>query len=157
GGLRRARRGCGPPGALPRDPRPLLRPRRELPRDRRGARAAGRHDREPHLPLPRKTPQRLRRKKRARNSVQRTGDVMSAYDIERLSRLIGMLPPAPAAWVRAARELPRARRELDGIVERAEADAEYRRALIADLESALRAEGVEPTWPLLDELRRRVS
>jgi hypothetical protein len=82
---------------------------------------------------------------------------MSGYDIERLSRLIGMLPPAPAAWVRAARELPRARRELDGIVERAEADAEYRRALIADLESALRAEGVEPTRPMLDELRRRVS
>jgi hypothetical protein len=59
--------------------------------------------------------------------------------------------------VRAARELPRARRELDSIIERAEADAEYRRALIADLESALQAEGVEPTWPLLDELRRRVS
>ena len=82
---------------------------------------------------------------------------MNAYDIERLSRLIGMLPPAPAAWVRAAEEMPRARRELDGIVARAEADAEFRRALIADLESALQAEGVEPTRPLLDELRRRVS
>jgi hypothetical protein len=82
---------------------------------------------------------------------------MSANDIERLSRLIGSLPPAPAAWVRAARELPRARRELDNIVERAESDAEFRRALIADLEGALQAEGVEPTCPLLDELRRRVS
>jgi len=82
---------------------------------------------------------------------------MNAYDIERLSRLIGMLPPAPVAWMRAAGELPRARRELDGIVARAEADAEFRRALIADLESALQAEGVEPTWPLLAELRRRVS
>jgi hypothetical protein len=82
---------------------------------------------------------------------------MSTYDIERLSRLIGMLAPAPDAWVRAAQELPAARRELDGIVARAEADAEFRRALIADLEGALRAEGVEPTWPLLDELRRRVS
>ena len=82
---------------------------------------------------------------------------MNAYDIERLSRLIGMLPPAPVAWVRAAEEMPRARRELDGIVARAEADAEFRRALIADLESALEAEGVEPTLPLLDELRRRVS
>ena len=82
---------------------------------------------------------------------------MNAYDIERLSRLIGMLPPAPVAWMRAAGELPRARRELDGIVARAEADAEFRRALIADLESALEAEGVEPTLPLLDELRRRVS
>ena len=77
---------------------------------------------------------------------------MSANDIERLSRLIGMLPPAPAAWVRAAQELPAARREIDGIVARAEADAEFRKALIADLEGALQAEGVEPTWPLLDEL-----
>ena len=65
---------------------------------------------------------------------------MSAYDIERLSRLIGMLPPAPEAWVRAAQELPGARRELETIVERAEADAAFRAALVADLESALRAE-----------------
>jgi hypothetical protein len=82
---------------------------------------------------------------------------VSAYDIEGIARLIGMLPPAPEAWVRAAQELPGARRELDSIVARAEADAEFRRALIADLESALRSEGVEPTRPLLDELRRRVS
>jgi hypothetical protein len=82
---------------------------------------------------------------------------MSAYDIEELARLIGMLPPAPEAWVRAAQELPRARRELDSLVARAEADADFRRALVADLESALRAEGFEPTRPLLDELRRRVS
>ena len=82
---------------------------------------------------------------------------MNAYDIERLSRLIGMLPPAPAAWVQAAQELPAARREIDGIVARAEADSEFRKALIADLEGALQAEGVEPTRPLLDDLRRRVS
>ena len=83
---------------------------------------------------------------------------MSAfYDIEHLARLIGMLPPPPDAWVRAARELPQARRELDGIVARAEADAEFRAALITNLESALVAEGVEPTRPLLDELRRRVA
>jgi hypothetical protein len=82
---------------------------------------------------------------------------MSAYDIEGIARLIGMLPPAPEAWVRAAQELPGARRELDSIVARAEADAEFHRLLIADLESALRSEGVEPTRPLLDELRRRVS
>ena len=64
---------------------------------------------------------------------------------------------APEAWVRAAQELPQARRELDEIVARAEADAGFREALIADLESALRAEGIEPTPPLLDELRRRVA
>ena len=82
---------------------------------------------------------------------------MSAYDIEELARLIGMLPPAPEGWVRAAQELPGARRELDSLVARAEVDAAFRRALVADLESALRAEGFEPTRPLLDELRRRVS
>ena len=82
---------------------------------------------------------------------------MSAYDINRLSRLIGMLPPAPADWVQAAQELPRARRELDTIVERAEADQAFREGVVADLETALRAEGIEPTRPLLEELRRRVS
>jgi hypothetical protein len=82
---------------------------------------------------------------------------MSAYDIEGIATLIGMLPPAPEAWLRAAQELPVARRELDTIVARAEADAEFRRALVADLENALRAEGVEPTRPLLEELRRRVT
>jgi hypothetical protein len=82
---------------------------------------------------------------------------MSAYDIERLSRLIGLLAPAPQAWVQAAQELPVARRELETIVERAEADQAFREALVADLESALRAEGVEPTRPLLEELRRRVT
>ena len=59
--------------------------------------------------------------------------------------------------MQAAQELPAARRELETIVERAEADAAFRAALVADLESALRAEGVEPTRPLLDELRRRVA
>jgi hypothetical protein len=82
---------------------------------------------------------------------------MNAYDIQRLSRLIGMLPPAPADWVQAAQELPRARRELDTIVARAEADKAFREGLVADLESGLRAEGIEPTRPLLEELRRRVS
>jgi RNA polymerase sigma factor (sigma-70 family) len=37
---------------LPRDPRPVLLPRRELPGDRRGARPAGRDGREPDLPVP---------------------------------------------------------------------------------------------------------
>jgi hypothetical protein len=81
---------------------------------------------------------------------------MSGYDIQRLARLIGMLPPAPQGWVEAAQELPRARREVGQIVARAEADAEFRRALVADLEAALEAEGVEPTRALLDQLRRHL-
>jgi hypothetical protein len=79
------------------------------------------------------------------------------YDEERLAELLRALPPAPEGWVRAAQELPRVRRELDGIVERAVADAEFRQALIADLEAALRAEGYEPEAIPLDELRKRIS
>jgi hypothetical protein len=82
---------------------------------------------------------------------------MSEYDAERLARLIGMFPPAPTGWVRAAQELPAARRGLDEIVARAEADAAFRRTLLADLEAALLAEGYEPERRVLDELRRRLA
>jgi hypothetical protein len=77
------------------------------------------------------------------------------YDEERLGGLLQVLRPAPAGWVLAAQELPAARRSLDEIVARSEADAEFRRALVADLESALELEGYEPTPPLVNELRRR--
>ena len=74
---------------------------------------------------------------------------------ERLAQLIAALPPAPEAWVRAAQELPLAQRGLDDIVARAEADVEFQRRLVADLDAALEAEGYEPDQALLDELRRR--
>jgi hypothetical protein len=79
------------------------------------------------------------------------------YDEARLAELLRMLPPAPEGWVEAAQELPRVRAELDDIVARAVADAEFRKALIADLEDALRTEGYEPESMPLDELRRRLD
>jgi hypothetical protein len=79
------------------------------------------------------------------------------WDEERIAELLGALPPAPEGWVRAAQELPAARRELDEIVVRAEADLGFRKALIADLEAALQAEGYEPSERTLDELRERFS
>jgi hypothetical protein len=82
---------------------------------------------------------------------------MSGYDIERLARLIGMLPPAPRGWVRAAQELPTARQGLDELVARAAAAVAYRRTILADLEAALLAEGFEPDRRVLDELRRRLA
>ena len=82
---------------------------------------------------------------------------MINYNPERIAELIRSLPPAPEAWVQAAQELPFARAQLDDIVRRAEADAEFRRALIADLEDALRLEGYEPESLPLDELRRRLE
>jgi hypothetical protein len=79
------------------------------------------------------------------------------YDEERLGALLRTLRPAPAAWVQAAQELPAARRSLDEIVARAEADAAFRIALIADLEAALAHEGFEPDGRIVDELRKRYS
>jgi hypothetical protein len=82
---------------------------------------------------------------------------MSAYDAEQLARLIGMLPPAPEAWVRAAQELPATRRGLDELVARAEQDAAFRAQVMADLESALQSEGVEAEPRVVEELRRLLA
>ena len=79
------------------------------------------------------------------------------YDEERIGVLLRVLRPAPAGWVRAAQELPGARKTFDEIVERAEADRAFRTALIADLEQALATEGIEPDRRLLDELRERFA
>ena len=81
---------------------------------------------------------------------------VTGHDEERIAELLRRLPPAPEGWVRAAQELPRARKSLDLIVAQAEADAAYRQAVLADLEAALRQAGVEPAEPLLAELRRRL-
>lgn len=82
---------------------------------------------------------------------------MTAYDEERLAELLRALPPAPQGWVHAARDLPAARAGLDALVERAEQDAGFRQELVADLERALRAAGVEPRRDVVDHLRRRLD
>ena len=78
------------------------------------------------------------------------------YDEERLGQLLRVLRPAPSGWVRAAQELPAARRDFDEIVSRAEADRAFRAALLADLEQALASEGFEPDRRTLDEIRERL-
>jgi hypothetical protein len=80
---------------------------------------------------------------------------MTAFDEERLARLIRALPPAPEAWVRAAQELPLAKAGFDQIVARAEADAEFRAKLLADLEAALEAEGYERDPAVIEALKLR--
>jgi len=79
------------------------------------------------------------------------------YDEERLGVLLRILRPAPTGWMRAAQELPTARRTFDEILTRAEADQAFRSALVADLEQALAAEGFEPDRRIVDELRERLS
>jgi phage shock protein A len=79
------------------------------------------------------------------------------YDEERLAKLLRALPAAPAAWVEAAQELPRARREIEEIAARAEADEQFRAAVTADLERALEAAGYDVDPSLLPALRERLS
>jgi hypothetical protein len=82
---------------------------------------------------------------------------MTPYDEERLAELLRSLPPAPQGWVEAAQELPFVRAEIDDLVQRAVDDAEFRQALIADLEGALAQAGYEPTKVLVRALRERLS
>ena len=79
------------------------------------------------------------------------------YEEERIAELLRALPPAPEGWVRAAQELPLARMGLDEIVHRAEEDAAFRARLLADLEGALAAEGVDPDRAFLEAVRERLD
>jgi hypothetical protein len=76
---------------------------------------------------------------------------------ERIADLLRTLPEPPMGWVEAAKQLPAARRELEGILERIERDEHFRELVAADLEAMLRAEGVEPTPVVVAHLRRRLE
>ncbi|HEY6961041.1 MAG TPA: hypothetical protein VI408_04045 [Gaiellaceae bacterium] len=78
-------------------------------------------------------------------------------DLEQLGSLLSALPPAPEAWVAAAREIPKVGAELDALLRRAAADAELRSKLIEDLESALNEAGIAPTRWAVAEARARLS
>jgi len=82
---------------------------------------------------------------------------MHDYNEETLANLLRTLPTPPEAWVKAAQEIPLARRGLDDIVERARADQAFRDALMADLERALEAAGFESDPALADAVRERLS
>ena len=76
---------------------------------------------------------------------------------ERIAKLLRALPAPPRGWVQAAKELPAARRELATILERVERDERYRKLVVADLESMLLAEGIEPTPVVVAHLRRSLA
>jgi hypothetical protein len=81
---------------------------------------------------------------------------VTTYDHEQLAQLLAALPPAPVGLVTAAQELPQVRKSLDDLLARAEADADVRRLLVADLESTLSQSGIRPTPRILDEVRARM-
>lgn len=82
---------------------------------------------------------------------------MTPHDEEHLGELLSALPPAPEAWVQAAKEMPLARQRLDEIVERAKADEEYRRRVVADPESALAEADVVAHAANIEIIRRRLD
>jgi hypothetical protein len=77
---------------------------------------------------------------------------MTGLGEERLAELLSALPAPPRGWVESAQELPRLRAEADRLLARAEEDAAFRQALIADLEAVLRREGIEPSRPVIERL-----
>jgi hypothetical protein len=82
---------------------------------------------------------------------------MNVFDEEQIGRLLRLLPPAPAGWVRAAQELPAARATLDELVARAEQDAAFLLQLQADLERAVTAAGYEPSPYVVSRLRQLIE
>ena len=76
---------------------------------------------------------------------------------ERIAELLAELPPAPGAWIRAAQELPRARREIERLAALADTDAELRAALLADITAALRGVGLEPAPRVVAQLHARLA
>ncbi len=83
--------------------------------------------------------------------------MMTAYDEEQLGDLLSALPPAPEAWVEAAKNAPFARRQLEEILERARADEEFRRRLVADPERALEEADVVAHAENIEIIRKRLD
>jgi hypothetical protein len=78
------------------------------------------------------------------------------YAEDELATLIALLPPAPADWVAAAKELPQIERGLEQILALAEADVEFRQALLEDLEKALETAGYEAQPGLVRGVKARL-
>jgi hypothetical protein len=87
----------------------------------------------------------------------KSGDRVTAYDEERLGDLLSSLPPAPEAWVKAAKEASLARRRLDEIVDRAKTDENYRRRVVADPERALEEADVVAHAENVEIIRKRLE
>jgi hypothetical protein len=81
------------------------------------------------------------------------------HDENDLARALEALPPAPSAWVEAAKELPRMRSEADRdeIVRHAARDAAFRKAVIKAMERSLAETSDASERRSLAELRERLG
>lgn len=84
-------------------------------------------------------------------------EAMTDFSEERIAAPIAALPAVPEGWTQTAIELPRARAAIEELAARANVDEAARQAILADLEAALRATGVEPGRALVDTLRARLT
>jgi hypothetical protein len=82
---------------------------------------------------------------------------MATYDEEKLGEILSALPPAPKAWVSAAKDLPLMQQGLAEIVQRAEADEEYRRRVIENPVAVLEEAEVVAHVDAVEILRRRLD
>ena len=82
---------------------------------------------------------------------------MAAYNEEKLGEILSALPPAPEPWVRAAQDLPLMKQGLYEIVQRADADEEYRRRVIENPEAVLEEADVVAHADAVEILRRRLD
>lgn len=81
----------------------------------------------------------------------------SNHSERRLAKLLEALPPAPSAWVEAAKELPRMRSEIDGILDRAARDTAYRESVTTAIEKALSEAPEGADRETLEALRERLG
>jgi hypothetical protein len=82
---------------------------------------------------------------------------MATYNEEKLGEILSALPPAPKAWVRAAKDLPLMQQGLAEIVQRAEKDEEYRRRVIENPVAVLEEAEVVAHVDAVEILRRRLD
>lgn len=82
---------------------------------------------------------------------------MNEIDEQQVARLIAELPPPPRGWTEAAYEIPVTQAELDRVIERIEADEQFRTAVQAGLDKALVDAGIEPSDALMAGLRRHLA
>jgi hypothetical protein len=75
-------------------------------------------------------------------------------DEHELGRFLRLLPPAPAEWTQAARELPFLTAELTDILERARGDGDFRDGLRTDAGTTLRQHGYDLSPSVLAHLMR---
>jgi hypothetical protein len=82
---------------------------------------------------------------------------MTSHDEEQLGELLSALPPAPEAWIKAAKDIPLSRKRLDEIVERAKEDEDYRRRVVADPEAALEEADVVAHADNIEIIRKQLD